>query len=247
MKKFVSVPAFLAALAVTYNFSYAQGSGLLTSRGGDEITTITTTLAVATGNNLNLSFDNTELPNIPDAWGPTSAIVIIGKAPLAGTALRGRSRLDNRTGYITRLDLYVVSSAMADGAFVSVAAGKGISPFDFQDDRTPIAYYVRLKNISGELRLMISYPTNSGQVDRIWPGVVSLQTAYEIYIEYALVGTPHTICKINGETIAAVMHDASAVQSIGTLILGSSGASTGRNVIYLLDRIFEAPIPSGGF
>ena len=237
MKKFMGIVAFLAALAVTHNFTYAQQGS------GPSITMVT--FAAATGNGLNWSFNNTKLPNIPEAWGPTSAIVIIGEASPAGTALRGRSHLNNPTGYITRLDLYVVSSAMADGEFVSVAVGKGNGPLDFQDALTPIAYYVRLINIGGELKLMISYPTNHGQVDQTWSGVVLLQTAYEIYIEYALVGTPHTIFKINGATVAYVRHDASAVQSIGTLVLGSSGGSTGRNVTYLLDRILETPIPSG--
>lgn len=220
----------------------AQISSLRGARGGG---VFDTTYKVVSGNGVNPDFDNTGLPDVPAAWGPTSLAVVLGAAPPSGAALRGHTHLNNRTGYIERFDFYVASDAAVDDTFASVAVGKGISVLDYDDPSVPIAFYVKLTKIAGERKLQIDLPTDSGAATYTWSGVVELQTAYTLYIEYSLV-FGRTLFTVNGQEVVNVAHDASAVQSIGTLVLGSSGGSTARNMIYLIDRVLETPLPDGG-
>src|SRR5688572_27084416 len=127
----------LALLVLITQSSSAQVGGMLGGRGGG---VFETTYLVASGNGIDPDFDNTGLPNIPASWGDTSLAVVIGAAPPTGASLRGRTYLNNRTGYISRFDLYVASSAMAADGFVSIAVAKGISVLDFDDESVPIVY-----------------------------------------------------------------------------------------------------------
>lgn len=221
-----------------------QQTGMLGGRGGG---VFQTTYQSAAGNNIDPEFDNTSLPNIPRHWGGTSLGVLLGASPPTGAALRARTYLNNRTGYIQKFELYVASSSMACGDFASIAVGKGISPLDFFDPAVPIAYYVRLTNdcVAGALKLAISVPTDTGEQVFTWSGTVALQTAYTLYIEHSIV-FGRTLFRVQNDTVMDWVHDSSAVDSIGTLVLGSSGGSTGRNILYLIDRVLETPLPAGG-
>lgn len=237
------VMAFLVLLASmtgqTFEQTATQVAAILGGRGGE----IKTEYVIETGNGVNPDFDNTGLPGIPDSWGDTSLAVVIGATH--GGALRARTYLGSTTGYISRFDFYVASSAMATDTFVSVAVGKAISPLHFYDGNTPIAYYVQFANVGGVPKLQIKYPTVSGEQIDTWSGTVALNTVYQIYVEYN-VAFDRLLFKVNNDTVTNVVLDASASTSIGTLVLGSSAGSSGRDVVYLIDRIIETPIPSGG-
>jgi hypothetical protein len=234
--------ALLLALPVLLQVSSSAQTGGTTARGGN---VYETRYIVVDDNGINPDFDNTALPNIPDHWGPTSLAMVIGDNPPNGAALQGRTHLHNRTGYIRNFEIYVASSAMADGDFCSIAVAKEINPADFEDPSVDIAHYLRLTNESGSLKLALHYPTLTGEQSAEWSGTVSLQDPIAIYIEDNIL-FGRTLFKVDGETVADITHDGAAVQTIDTLILGSSAGSTCRDVVVLFDDVLQTPIPAGG-
>ncbi len=243
MKRFALLVGVLAYIVGEGSTIHAQFAGIFGGRGDDAITT---EYIVVSGNGINPDFDNTGFPNIPENWGDTSLAIVIGSAPPNGAALRGRTHLNSRTGYIVRFDLYVATSSMAEGQFCSIAVGKEVNPgLSFEDPLVDIAYYVRLTKTSGQYKLAMHYPTATGEQSNTWSGVVNLNEVNTIYVEHNPAFS-RTLFKVNTDTVVNVIHDGLSVGSIGTLVLGSSGGSTCRDTIYLIDRIIESPIPSSG-
>lgn len=216
----------------------AQVGNMLGGRGGD---LFTTRFLVVSGNGVSPSFDTTGLLNIPRSWRSSALAVVIGSAPANGAALRGYTNLENRTGYLQRFDFYLAAEAMEAETFCSIAVGKGISALDFDDGSVPIAYYIKIAKTSGQRRIQVDIPTDTGSQTFTWSGTVGLQTVYRFETEYNIRESHHTF-SVNGDTVLDRDFDGSAVESIGTLVLGSSGGSTCRNVIYLIGRTLESPV-----
>lgn len=223
-----------------YDITAAQVAGILGGRGGDSIAV---SYIYDAGNGIDPDFDNTGISAVPFSWGDTSLAVAVGADN--GTALRGRTYLNNRVGYVSRMYFMLVGSSMEPGTFVSVNVMKGISSLPFYDDNVPIGAYIKLANVDGTHKFQIVYPTNSGEATATWSGSVTPGAIYELYIEYNVVGQ-YLVFKVNSETVVQHTFDAAAVQSVGTLVIGSSGGSTGRNITYLIDRIIEHPLQHEG-
>jgi hypothetical protein len=109
----------------------------------------------------------------------------------------------------------------------------------------PAAYYVQLANVGGTLKFQVKYPSEAGEVTDTWSGTVALNTPYNLYIEYNIVAD-RFIFTVNDESVTNFTLDNISVTSVDTLVLGSSGGSTARNVAYLIDWLLETPIPAGG-
>lgn len=235
--------ALIALLASLQNQTYAQTQEQVAAILGGRVGPITEDIRVEDGNAYNTAYDHSALSGIPAHWGATSTAVVVNA--VNGGAGRGRTGLNNRTGYITRLNFYVINNSMDPGTFVSMAVGKIASNIHYTNSTVAAAYYTQLANVGGELKFQVKYPTVSGEVTDTWSGTVALNTAYAVYIEHNIVAG-RLLVKVNEETVTNFTLDAVSAQSIGTLVLGSSGGSTGRNIAYLLDYILETAIPQGG-
>lgn len=196
---------------------------------------------MAPGNGIDPEFDNTGMPSISSDWGSTSLAIVLGANPPTGAALRGKMYLNSTVGYRVNFETYLASVAMASGTFMSVCVGKEINALDFDDASVLIAWYLRLENVGGTLKFRFSFPTATGEQFNDWSGTVSANTTYKHEIEYNLV-TDRIIYKVNDELVCNWAMDGSAVQSIGTIVMGSSGGSTARDTVMLIDRIVEQPI-----
>ena len=204
---------------------------------------VTTAVAFEPGNGVNPDFDNTVLPNIPQEWGSTSMAISVGDT--YGGALRARTGFENLTGATTDVEFYVAVAPLTDGTKVTLAVGKAISPLFYGDPATPVAYRVHLVNEGGILKLQVLYPTEAGVQTDTWSGIVDLYTVYDLHIEYNIAFNRFVVT-VNGETVTNFTLDSASVRSIGTLVLGSSGSTTARNLFYLMDQIVESPIPTSG-
>ncbi len=200
-----------------------------------------TSYLVSPGNGISPDFDTDGIPGIPHSWQGKALAFVIGTAPTTGAALRGYTNLDNRTGYTSRVDFYIASSAMAAGTFCSLAVTKGVSPLDFDHPDTPIAYYMKIVNNGGTLQFALDIPTESGALTTTWATPVNVNQAYTHYFNYN-IREQNFVWEIDNETVLDRDFDAAAVQSVGTLVLGSSGGSTCRDVVVLIGRILESPI-----
>ncbi len=218
--------------------TYAQVGNIVGGRGGE---LYTTTFLLAPTNGVSPAFDTTGLPNIPPQWRSQALAIVIGDTPVNGAALRGYTDLDNKTGYSQRFEFYLASEAMVDETFCSIAVGKAISPLEFNDGSVPIAYYIKITKTGGLRKFQIDIPTESGSLTTTWSGTVGLQTVYRLTNDYN-IRTAHHRFTVNSDTVLDRDFDGSAVQSIGTVVLGSSGGSTCRNVVYLIGRVLESPV-----
>lgn len=238
----VALIALLASLqGSTYEQTSSQVVDILGGRNGVPVDVVD---VVEAGNGVNHTFDNTSLPlTIPNSWGDTSLAIVVGGTN--GGALRGRTGLASKTGVISRIDWMVTDSAMADGTFISLNVGKAISNLAFYHGDAPIAFYVDLINQGGTLKTRIRYPTSKGEVISTWSGTVTVGTVFQTYVQYNLI-QGFLEFKVDGETVVNHTLDGSAVQSIDTLVVGSSGGSTGRNIGILADRILEHVLPYQG-
>lgn len=225
-----------------------QGAQIVAQRGNTLSgggSTFTTTYMVASGNGINPNADLSDVPNIPPAWRSQGMVFEIGAD--AGLALEGYTDLNSRTGYTVRFDFYLGSDAMTTDTFCSIHVGKGISALSFDHADTPIAYYIDIyKTTDNQRKLRVRYPTDGGEVIAAWSGTVGLQTVYRVTHEYNLRESSHTFT-VNGDTVVDRALDGSAIQSIDTLVYGSSAGSTCRNVQFLLGRRMETPIQPAPF
>jgi hypothetical protein len=229
----------MAALCVGLTLQASAQRGALLSSGGG---TFTVQYLEAVDNSVAANYDTTGLANIPPAWRNTAAVYVeIGDAPPDGGSLRGYTFLNNKTGYISRFDFYLLAEDMAEGSFCTISVGKEISPLVFYDASVDIAWTIRIAKVSGERKIQVLVPTDAGEHGASWTGVVGLQTPITIYNDYNL-RTQHHLIEVEGETVVDRDLDGSAIQSIGTLVLGSSGGSTCRDVQYLIGRVLETPI-----
>lgn len=231
------------AVTASYQLATPPQAVLITGvQGGNPLRFL-----MAPGNGIDPVFDNTGMPNISADWGSTSLAIVLGTDPPTGAALRGKMYLNSTVGYIARFETYVASTSMAAGTFISMCVGKEINALDFDDGSVLIAWYLKLENIAGTLKFTFSFPTATGEQFNTWSGTVSVNETYKHYIEYNLV-TDHIIYKVNDQLVVDWPMDASAVQSIGTIVMGSSGGSTARDTVLLIDRIEEFPVNyiSGG-
>src|SRR5688500_15826657 len=179
----VALIALIAAVQGTSNdITAEQVAGILGGRHGS---TDTTEVRVEAGNAVDLAYDNTALANIPVWWGSTSMAFVVNA--VNGGAGRGRTDLHSRTGYISRMGVYVLNSSMEVGTFVSIAVGKPESTLEYTDANVPAAYYVQLANVGGALKFQVKYPSEAGEVTDTWSGTVALNTPYNLYIEYNIV------------------------------------------------------------
>lgn len=205
---------------------------------------ITTATLVDSGNGFNAEFNNTGLPySIPPSWDDTSIAIVVGGD--SGLVLRGREGFESTTGVVSQISWLVAESTMAEDAYISINVGKGISRLPFYNGDTPIAFYVRLINLAGVLKVQIVYPSDAGEVISTWSGTVSVGQIFTTYVEYNII-EEHLIFAVNNETVVTYPFDATSIRSIGSLVIGSSGGSTGRNISVIADMVLEHIIPFRG-
>lgn len=238
------IVALIALLASLQGQTFDQVStavmGALAKKSGADVENVEIFEA---GNAYSSVFDNTSISSIPASWGDTSTVVQVGATN--GGAFRGRTNLQSVTGVTSRIEWFLVTSAMTEGTYISLNVGKGISPLLFYDGSTPIAWYLRLANIAGQHKVQIAYPTSGGEVVSTWSGVVGAGEVFQTIVEYDLISN-YLLLQVNGETVVKHSLDSAAIRSIGTLVIGSSGGSTGRNITILADRIVEHVLPHRG-
>jgi len=254
MRKQMSLTSFISGLVallaafygITYEDANAQIAAALQSgkTNGDRQDIV---WLADPGNVYNDVFDNTGLPNIPSSWGGTSYVFSVGST--SGLVLRGRTGLNNRTGIISRISWYIASMGMADGEFLSLNVVKPKAATQFYDGATPIIAYMDLYYTGGALKVRIRYPTNSGEVISTWSGSINPGTVFQTYLEVNLI-TDKLIGRVNGEEFLNYSMDPTllqtSMQTVDTLVIGSSGGSTGRNTVFLADAILEHIIPNQG-
>lgn len=231
-------PYVLLGIVILTQAPAAQRVGVGVSGAGGSAYTLM--YLVEDGNGIDPALDTSSLPNIPRSWRSEAIAVNIGSTN--GMALRGLSDLNNKTGYRSRFDFYLASDSTDNDTFCSIAVGKAISALEFFDENTSIAFYIDFyKNTAGERTFRTRIPTMSGELITTWSGTVELQTVHRFDNTYDITNENYTL-EIDGTTVIDRDFDMAAIDSIDTLVLGSSGGSTCRNVIYLIGRVLESPL-----
>lgn len=194
-------------------------------------------------NGVDLTFDNDNLPILPDGWGATSQGYELSATE--ALALSYTTGLGNRTGYVTALDYLVAETSMASGTFISFHVAKEISDLEFFDGATPIAYYLQLYNDAGTFKFQFITPGENGTPDTYtWAGSVTAGHAYRHDVIYDLLRR-HILWRVNGDLVMSVGMNANSPASIDTLIIGSSAGSTGRSTTFFVDRISHTAVRAG--
>jgi len=201
-----------------------------TNPGTDEVYT---SQHVGAGNVLDPDFDTSLLGGgAPAGWGSQCGLVSIGAtAGDAGWRQHVTSPGESRTGFLTTFSFLLSSSGLLDGQGITLIVTKEQG----DPDIAPLAWRIYMWRTGAETYLLLivgedllyRYPA---------VGSIAAGTVYDNVVRYDLVGDRFS-WSVNGTEVIAAVLPVTCPQNIATKYIGSSGSSTGRNTVYLLDRI----------
>ena len=202
---------------------------------------------VGRGNAVNLAFDTGLIGiGVPDGWGSTCIAFQVGARAPDGAAIFfiANTPAGVTNGFERSFEALFPSSTtrLANNTIVSLAVAKTAGAVDIEDPSSLIVWRLHLmRNGSGNYRFLLVVDDTGGGVPYEWNTNVSFDTTYKLYVKYDLVNDVFE-AKVNGETFATGTITAAHRQTIGHLIMGSSASSTGRDIMFLIDRIEHTPI-----
>ena len=189
---------------------------------------------VSGGNSMSFEFNTANIPGgSPASWGPQCEAFLIG--PSGGSAFWWRQYpIASPKGYVLSLDFMLLDSAMTDGTGVTFAILKAQGNI-YTAPRNLRAY---LSRFGGDYRFVFVIDEDEEQVAWFYPraGGITRGIVYQHRMEYDIVKQriAWTVDEVLVNETAMI---AGNPQNVGSIILGSSGSSNGRNTIFLLDRI----------
>ena len=191
----------------------------------------TTGTVVGPDNVINLSFPTAYLPGVtPTSWGSECALFSIG--PISGGALWFQEdAIASAKGFITILDFMLMNTAMDDGSAISLAVMKAAG--EREGARLDWRLYVQRAGPSYRFAFVAGQDAD----EVIWfSDPIAGGRAYRHRIEYDILHQ-HIAWSLDGITINSTAMLPGHSKNAAFHIFGSSGSSTGRNTMFLLDRI----------
>jgi hypothetical protein len=191
----------------------------------------TTGTVVGPDNLIHLSFPTAYLPGVtPTSWGFECALFSIG--PTSGGALWFQEdAVASTRGFNTVLDFMLVSTAMEDGSAISIAVMKAVG----DREGAKLNWRLYVQRVAQSYRFAFVAGEDSDEV--VWfSEPIAGGRAYRHRIEYDILHQ-HIAWSVDGITINSTTMLPGHSKNVGFHIFGSSGSSTGRNTMFLLDRI----------
>jgi hypothetical protein len=203
--------------------------------------------AVTPGNSVDPDADPADVGS-PSGWGTQCGKVTIGPGTIDGGALwRHRFSPGSTNGFFTILDTVIDVDHLQDGQLISIAV---VKPAGGPED--PVAawalYFARFRGETffvwtvGNFDKLYRYPpTGSIEIGRRYVHTMAYDLVRDVY-GWAVDFQPVALAPI----------PPTYFQNIGTIVLGSSESSTGRDSSYYVDNYFfgevdpsqSAPQPS---
>ena len=182
------------------------------------------------GNVIHFSFPTSNIPFQPPGWGEECGIVFVG--PEHGGAFWNLTLAAPSTGgFVTEFDFILAESHLEDTKEVTLAINKA----DGHVGSALRNWRIYLHRVEDSLWFILVLGEETGQT--IWTFKdVQVGTVYAHKVEYNILDQLIR-WSVNGQEVNSETMAPQRPQNVASIVIGSSRSSSGRNVVYLLDKI----------
>ena len=190
------------------------------------------------GNAMNFLFNPSTFPGgAPAGWGQACGLFIIG--PHSGGAFWYVKRDPNTTGAKIGLEFMLLQSTMEVGKAVTIAISKADAADIYSADRNWRLYLI---NLGDAYRFYIVVGQDDETHAVRFSDVVKFRQVYTHKVTYD-IGRALVTWELDGVVIHSVDFVSTSPLNMRYHFIGSSGSSSGRNIIFAVDNVTLEDLP----